>query len=424
LKTKVLHIGTFQNGGASLSMQRLNKTLIGWHDTQIIYATDTIPLVKRAFSRNIYLDKAIKKVKKVILPPIYTLENWEIEVEKNHLKTIRPVGLEIASLPVSHFDITELKEYFEADIINLHWVANFLDWPSFFKKNKKPIVWTLHDMNPFSGIEHYEESHFGMDEAGYPLFRQKSEAELALGNKWSLFKKTVLEGVNNINIVSPSRWLLNLSQQSNLFHRYPHFHIPYSVPEEIFKITDKTEARKKLGLPDKKKLFLFVADNLENQRKGLAYLRAAVNQIKSDLDVGLIAVGRYDLKDVSGDLCQLGKITEESKMATVYAAADAFIIPSLEDNLPNTMLAPLMCGTPVIGFPVGGIQETIQDGFNGYLCERIGVPPLVETIKKFLDNTDTFSREAIAADALKKYATDIQAQAYLNLYKEILEANK
>ena len=419
---RVLQAATFETGGAATAMQRLMYALENKVGIQDLYFCNlpSNKAINNHRKTNVILNKIQQHFKKT--DNIYRA--WEIEVFLNQLKNARDNGLEYASLPVSNINLTKLNSYKQSDIIHLHWVANGLDWPTFFKRNKKPIVWTLHDMNPFSGIEHYEEPHFGMDEAGYPLFRQKSEAELALGNKWSLLKKTLLAGVNNINIVSPSRWLLNLSQQSNLFHRYPHFHIPNSVPEEIFKITDKTEARKKLGLPDKKKLVLFVADNLENQRKGLAYLRAAVNQIKSDLDVGLIAVGQYDIEDEASDVFQLGKITEESKMATVYAAADVFIIPSLEDNLPNTMLESLMCGTPVIGFPVGGIQETIQDGFNGYLCERIGVPPLVETIKKFLENTDTFSREAIAADALKKYATDIQAQAYLNLYEGILDANK
>jgi glycosyltransferase involved in cell wall biosynthesis len=423
LAIKSLHVGTFKVGGAATAMLRLQNALKGKIDGQAIYFCD-LPKNKVIQSQN-KINIIINKLQGYFKKKADNYADWEIEVFLNQLKSARSNGLEYASLPVSNVDLTQSNIYKQSDIVHLHWVANGLDWPTFFKKNKKPVVWTIHDMNPFSGIEHFEEPYFGIDEAGYPLARKKSEAEFALGNKWALCKKTALEGVNNIHIVSPSQWLFASSQKSELFNRFPHYHIPYSVPEDKFKVLNKNSARKELGLPPgNKKIFLFVADSIENERKGYAYLQRAISQINQYYDILLVAIGQNNNNNMDENIVYLGKISDEQKMASAYAAADAFIIPSLEDNLPNTMLESLMCGTPVIGFPVGGIQETILDGFNGYLCERIGVPPLVENLKKFLDNADSFSREAIAADALNKYASDIQANAYLNLYEDILNSKK
>ena len=370
------------------------------------------------------INKIYKKIYNKIFTAVHTQEPWFIEVSINQILNSRNNNLEIVNIPVSEYDITRERSYKKADIAHLHWVGGFLDWPTFFSKNKKPVVWTLHDMNPFKGFEHIEEPYYGIDSEGFPILRVRSDKEVELSEYWLEFKNSILAEVENITVVAPSLWMLNKSKNSALFSRYRHVHIPNSVPERIFHPKDKTQCCLKLGLPVDKPILLFVANDVNNSNKGFEYLVRALKALNLNDNITLCAVGAVTDTFSKQQIISLGLINDEEKMADIYAAADAFIIPSLEDNLPNTMLESLMCGTPVIGFPVGGIQETIQDGFNGYLCERIGVPPLVETIKKFLENADSFSREAIAADALKKYATDIQAQAYLNLYKEILDAIK
>jgi glycosyltransferase involved in cell wall biosynthesis len=106
-------------------------------------------------------------------------------------------------------------------------------------------------------------------------------------------------------------------------------------------------------------------------------------------------------------------------MAMAYAAADVFVIPSLEDNFPNTMIESLLCGTPVIGFPTGGITDAIQDGENGYLCRDISVQSLQSSIDKFLANPNNFDRKKTAKEAEAKYTLELQAKKYEQLYKTI-----
>ena len=135
-------------------------------------------------------------------------------------------------------------------------------------------------------------------------------------------------------------------------------------------------------------------------------------------DAVFVAVGQ-PAKDMDG-IISLGAINHELLMSVVYSAADVFVIPSLMDNLPNTVLESIMCGTPVIGFPVGGIPDMIKDGVNGYLTDEISVGALKSVIEKFLEDPEAFNRDMIRQDAVRRYDLSVQAKAYIDLFSSIL----
>ena len=337
----------------------------------------------------------------------------------------RPKGLEYYSFPQSSFDITKTSAYKDADIINLHWVADFLDWKSFFKRNTKPVVWTLHDQNPFLGIDHYDERFLGIDDRGHPIPRERTALEQKIEARVCAMKKEILSQVDNLSIVTPSKWLYESSRKSELFGRFPHHHIPYGYDTSIFKPYDKRFCREVLGLPQDKILLLFVSDLVGNNRKGFAYLLRAIEQLNESMlaKVSLCAIGAGGIASNSKyaeSVTQLGQIHDERLMAMAYSAADAFVIPSLEDNLPNTMIESLLCGTPVIGFNTGGIPESVVDGVNGYICPEISVSGLITTIEKFIDKPHTFEEEEIASRAKEQYGLEKQAEAYASLFGRIL----
>lgn len=333
-----------------------------------------------------------------------------------------PKGLEIISLPFSECDIFNSIQYLEADLIHLHWVANFLDWESFFRKNKKAVVWTLHDQNPFLGYEHYDERFNGIAEDGLPNLRIKSRQELLNARIWLKFKEQTLLNAKNINIVAPSNWLFRESNKSYLFNRFSHHHIQNGFPTGVFKPLDKKFSREVLNIPAKNKVLLFVADHINNQRKGFEYLLRALEQLDCIDDLTTCSIGNPLGVDFPNDLINLGRVEDEKLMAIAYSAADFFVIPSLEDNLPNTMIESLLCGTPVIGFPTGGIMETIENGFNGLLCKGISVSELKTTIDFCLRGSLEFDRNSIALDARVKFNMEKQAKSYIDLYKKILSA--
>ena len=339
--------------------------------------------------------------------------------EQVFLKNRNP-ALDTFSFPNSSFDITKSALYHQADIINLHWVAKLLDFESFFKKNRKPILWTLHDMNAFAGGEHYEERFQGMDNQGYPIPRVLTPEEKKWHHDIIQLKKKALKNVQNLHIISPSNWLKEASQKSELFGRFPHSIIPYGLSMDTFQPRDKAFSRDILGLPKDKLVLLFVSDALNSTRKGFSFLKKTLETMKHP-EVLLCAIGSKGTSDInSSQNRSLGVIQDELLMSIAYSAADVFIIPSLEDNLPNTVLESLACGTPIIGFPTGGIVDMVQDGENGYLCPEISTSALSETIEKFLKNPKFFDKEKIRVNALKKYDLKIQAEAYKKLYQEIL----
>lgn len=119
----------------------------------------------------------------------------------------------------------------------------------------------------------------------------------------------------------------------------------------------------------------------------------------------------------------LGKIYEEGYLALVYSAADFLILPSLADNLPNTMLEALCCGLPIIGFPVGGIPEVVGEQFgNGIICDEISVGSLIDAIEKGIKAKPVFDSEQIAKRAAAMFNPQTIANQHIALYKSILES--
>ena len=135
----------------------------------------------------------------------------------------------------------------------------------------------------------------------------------------------------------------------------------------------------------------------------------------------LCAIGAKNADSNGGGIVELGSITDERLMSVAYSAADVFVIPSIEDNLPNTIIESLLCGTPVIGFPTGGVPEMIEHGKNGLLCEQISPDALGEGIKNFLEAPSKFERDIIRKDALRKYDSTIQLDTYRRIYEELSE---
>jgi glycosyltransferase involved in cell wall biosynthesis len=330
--------------------------------------------------------------------------------------------LEYYSYPKSKIDITENDVYENSDVINLHWVADFLDWETFFKKNKKPLIWTLHDQNPFLGGKHYEERYYGIDKFGYPINRRISSKEIEMESCLLKSKLKILSNINDIHIVTPSKWMMNASINSDLFGRFTHHHIPYGFPENTFKLLNKNFCREILCLPFDKRVILFVADSLGTARKGIAYLDQALQIIRKRnfSELLFIAVGGKDNFILGDDVINLGKIRDERMMSIVYGAADVFVIPSLEDNSPNTIVEANLCGTPAIGFDVGGIGEIIVNKKNGLLCTELCVKSLADSIVDFFENIDKFDRELIALQAKEKYKLSVQAKAYKQLFHTVL----
>jgi len=412
---KVLIINTYDIGGAANACLRLHLGLLNNNVQSKLLVKNKYKNYPEVYkfqenSDESFFSKTFKKNKR--LKKLF--KNKKESFIKN-----RDQRLEMFSFPESKFDLTSSKLYQEANIINLHWVAGFIDYKSFLKKNTKPVVWTLHDMNPFSGGEHYLETSLGLGENNKSVPRDYTSLEKNIFKKNIKIKKSALKD-KNITVVSPSKWLQEEAKKSQVFKDKDVFLIPYGLDEKTFKPRSKSESRKTLGLPDSKIIVLFVAHSLNNIRKGFAYLKKALEGLNSS-NVLLCSVGTNNIEfDGAIETIHLGEIKDEELMSKVYSAVDVFVISSLMDNLPNTVLESLMCGTPVIGFPVGGIPDMIEHGINGLLTKDVSVSSLQESLNHFIKNYKDFDREKIRMNAVKKYNLDRQAIEYINLFRYLL----
>jgi glycosyltransferase involved in cell wall biosynthesis len=277
---------------------------------------------------------------------------------------------ELFSRPDSLVDAIDLKRTVDkVDIVHLHWVVGMLDYPRLPEMlGDKPVVWTLHDMNAFTGGCHYsqgcEKYRDSCDDC--PLLE---EGATLAHEAWAL-KKAAYDQIPNLHIVCPSQWLADCVASSSLLGGRPVHVIPNFLPVDKFVPTAKMIARLKLGLPLDRTYIAFGADSLRNERKGGHVLKQALAHLKTRGEAAGIEglfFGAADL-DIGIPSHNLGYISDPAELSLVYAAADVFAFPSLEDNAPQTVVEALLSGTPVVGFPVGNVPDLVAHLDTGYIA--------------------------------------------------------
>lgn len=253
-----------------------------------------------------------------------------------------------------------------ADVINLHWVADFIDYRNFFKQVSKPVVWTMHDMLPFSGGYHFK----------IDRIRYRANIEKRIEKKKYLY----IRQFNNLSIVAPSQWLLDISKEYLPFYKRSHTRIFNTLDHTIYKSLDKNFAREVLNLPINKKIIVFSAHRIGDHRKGMDLLISALKLINySDLHLVMVGSGKIDLS-IEYSITELGHVSDEYTMSLVYAASDLSVVPSREDNMPNSIIESLSCGCPVVGFSIGGIPELISDDNVGVLAHNTKSDDLADAL--------------------------------------------
>jgi glycosyltransferase involved in cell wall biosynthesis len=228
-----------------------------------------------------------------------------------------------------------------------------------------------------------------------------------------------------MHVVAPSQWIATEARRSTLFDRFPVSVIPYAVDTEVFR--PMREARRLLdafGISPSARIVLFVADHTTNLRKGFQLLDAALGNLKNNSDLAVVSLGRGEKPTLDAALhhVHLGSITEDRMMAAVFSMADVFVIPSLQDNLPNTVLESMASGTPVVGFRVGGIPDMVRDGENGLLVSSGDVVGLARAIETLLTDEGRRACMGIAGRRIaeREYTYRVQAERYSTLYRSLL----
>lgn len=319
-----------------------------------------------------------------------------------------------------------------SDIIHLHWFnQGFLSLNSLRNliKTGKPIVWTLHDMWTFTGGCHYAgncENYF--DDCGNCSFL-KHPAPKDLSYKILQKKKQLFKDAN-FTFVTCSKWLREKAEESSLLKGFKIYNIPNPIDQKVFYPMDKQTVRQKLSLPVNKKLILFAAANISDKRKGLSYLLDALDlfiQSNPNTDFEVVTFGKSNdaiFENTAFRVHHLGVLSETRKIAEAYGLSDLFVLPSLEDNLPNTIMESLACGTPVLAFDTGGIPEMVEHKQNGYLAKYKSAESLKNGLEFILNHPKP---EELSENALEKvkneYSEQIVAEKYKEVYASLLNSN-
>jgi glycosyltransferase involved in cell wall biosynthesis len=331
-------------------------------------------------------------------------------------------------------DISERPEIRDADILHLHWInRGFLSLLSIEKlfRLEKPIVWTLHDMWLFTGGCHYAGDcvHYEKECHHCPFLKNPSAHDLS--NKVFQAKLNLFQSANKekITFVTCSHWLAKLARKSRLLSGFNIVSIPNTIDEGVFYPQEQSACRLLFGLPPEKKLLLFGAGNIFDKRKGLRFLKDALQIIKEhhpewSSRIELVLFGKS--KQTADGMFpfpvhDLDILTNEHRIASLYSACDLFVLPSLEDNLPNTVMESLACGTPVVAFQTGGIPEMIEHLYNGFLAEYRSIESMAEGIIALLSSSRLPElKQNARAKVERDYSQKVVANQYRSVYSNLL----
>jgi glycosyltransferase involved in cell wall biosynthesis len=348
---------------------------------------------------------------------------WERLVIFFHCRFSRKHLFEI-DLANSGSDITKLREFQEADVIHLHWInQGMLSLSGIRKilKSGKPVVWTMHDIWPATAICHLTLNcrNFTTHCHNCRLLPGKGSSSDLSTSVWRK-KEKMLED-SSIYFVTCSHWLEQEAKASALLRGQKIVSIPNPIDTHIYRSGDKQTARKNLGLPEDKRLILFVSQRVTNKNKGMDYLIDACRQLK---DYELVILGGH-AEEVVDQLPlkahPLGYVNDEHRIVDIYNAVDVFVLPSLSENLPNTIMEAMACGVPCVGFRVGGIPEEIDHKQNGYVAEYRNAEDLARGIRWILTEADygSLSQHAVQKVA-QNYSQQSVALKYLDVYQQAM----
>ncbi len=349
------------------------------------------------------------------LSPLWTRlrrKQWRHQVSKIFAGSKTPY-----STPFGWGNPSAFKKMPIPDVWNLHWVSQFLDWEHLlpWMAERSPIVWTLHDLNPLRGLWHYDPP---IEELNTNQHRQEQRA-LA-------FKIQALARIpkDRLTFVGPSKWMVEQCRQSPMTDGFPVVHIPYGLDTGVFAPRDKRIIRSMFDIPDDVMVLGFVADSIADPRKGMRQLEMAILSLPTSLKVHVLTVGNGRAPAFSFPHNYLGSLQRDHLLSFFYSSCDLFVCPSLQDNLPNTVLEAMACGTPVVAYDTGGLPDMILPGENGAIASPIGSSTdLGVAIESLIADPGRLSemRGKARGMAVNRYALFMQAEAYKILYSKVTD---
>lgn len=331
-------------------------------------------------------------------------------------------------------DITALPAFKEADVVHLHWVNQGLLSLRIIEKilhSGKPVVWTLHDMWPCTGICHHAQGctgfHRTCGQCRYLRFPQEND----LSQKVFLAKSRIYPQ-GTLHLVAVSHWLHQQVKASALTGSLPSSVIPNTLSLQHFQIRDKQDSRTKLGLPQEKAIILFGAARIDDPIKGFPTLLMAIEELiscgrfrREDLHLAYFGKIKYPqqiLPLIPIDYTDLGWIKDAETLSVIYSAVDTVVCASRYETFGQTLIEAQACGCLPVSFNNSGQTDIIQHRKNGYLAEAYSTKDLAKGMEWALtEGKGEVSAEEMRNEVMHRYSGDVVAQQYIKLYEDLLQ---
>jgi glycosyltransferase involved in cell wall biosynthesis len=314
------------------------------------------------------------------------------------------------------------------DLIQIHWITNGFLRLETLARLERPLVWTLHDLWPFTGGCHYPVT---VGDAFCDRYSQGCGKCPALGSTktndlsartWQ--RKAKSWAALDLRLVAPSQWLAQIAQAHPILGRYPVHTIPLGLNLDRFSPQDRAYARQQLNLPPDTCLIGFGAlGGVEDDRKGFDLLRAALAILAQgeNRSIALVVLGANQApQDLPYPAYPLGVIRRDEDLAMAYSALDVMVVPSRQETFGQMVSEALACGTPVVAFKAHAMPDLIQHQQNGYLAQAFDAQDLAQGINWIrASGRSAQLRQAARQQALEQFSETLQAQRYLDLYRRI-----
>lgn len=409
---KVLHITYTDAGGAGIAATRIHKSLCQQGIESSMLVAD-----KTSFDDGIYTaetcftpsyippkNRVLRKIMKTARKRghfLSTLERYDRLVN-----LIPSAHKTFFTSPLSNYNLNQHPAVIGADIIHLHWIANFVDYPTFFPTIDKPIVWTLHDENLAYGGFHYGRER----EQYYPYYAKVEDA-------YCQIKQSSLAQCKDIHVVALSRMMKDFYTTHSFLADRPTTIIHNGIDTDIFRPLDRNIGRQIYHIPEHNYVIVFCCVNLNDRRKGLAELVEAISKLQRP-DITLLCIGSGHFNtDLPVDIKYTGPINNPYLLAMTYSCGDLFAFPSYQEAFAQAPLEAIACGLPIVAFPCSGMEELINAD-NGVVCQDFTTESLVEGLREV--TYKDYDTSILHNDIAQRLNSTVIANHYINLYNKIL----
>ncbi len=425
---RVLHVNTTDlDGGAARAAHRI-------HTAQRRIGVDSHMLVLRRRDADPFVHQPQVRADQLVVQRLRQAVAGQLAVRQ---KT--PTNPALHSLNRFGCGLADWINRQAFDVVNLHWLGDEMLSVEEIARIRAPVCWTMHDMWPFSGAEHYDDlTHPGRYLQPYtaasrpPGYGGPDLDARVWHRKQRAWAKRAL------HLVSPSRWLAGCARDSALLGQQPVHVLPNCVDHAIYRAVGRRQAREWLGLDPAKRYILFGAmSGTSDPRKGFALLTGALDRLvgtwpeargcgtggEGEAGVELMVFGAVRPEhppDFGLPVHYLGCFHDDLSLALLYAAADVLAAPSMQDNLPNTLVEALACGTPCVAFDIGGMPDLVEHGVTGWLAPPFEVDSFAQGLRQMLEHPQPQAlREACRSRSLSARSGEVVARQYLALHESV-----